>query len=138
MGFLDKAKQLADQAQQKIDEVQTNFNESQQAKQSGAGGSGAGPITEYDKHGRPLDRTEPVAAAGSRPAGRRGPAASGSLRAGPAGRRAPGAPGPRGRRAASRPRGLRRRRASAPAAPSEERDQHAPPPIERRRDPLLG
>jgi len=30
MGFLDRAKELADQAQKKLDEVQTQFNERQQ------------------------------------------------------------------------------------------------------------
>jgi hypothetical protein len=46
MGFLDKAKKLAEQAQSKLDEVQGQFN--QQA------GTSSGPITEYDKHGRPV------------------------------------------------------------------------------------
>lgn len=47
MGFLDKAKKLAEQAQSKLDEVQGQFN-SQQSETS------SGPITEYDKHGRPV------------------------------------------------------------------------------------
>jgi hypothetical protein len=51
MGFLDKAKKYAEQAQEKIDEVQKNFNEGQQAK---AGAAPSGPVTEYDKHGRPV------------------------------------------------------------------------------------
>lgn len=67
MGFLDKAKQMAkdldvekakqmakqatDQAQAKIDEVQGNFNQSQQG---GGAPAGQGPVTEYDKHGRPV------------------------------------------------------------------------------------
>ncbi len=51
MGFLDKAKKLADQAQTKLDEVQKDFN-SQQGK-TGQGGQG-GPAVEYDQHGRPI------------------------------------------------------------------------------------
>jgi hypothetical protein len=53
MGFMDKAKKLAEQAQEKIDEVQTKFNESQQAK---AGGDQTG---EPDKHGHPTDASAP-------------------------------------------------------------------------------
>src|SRR5690242_3868081 len=49
MSFLDKAKKLAEQAQTKLDEVQTQFNERQ-----AAGGAGSGPAVEYDKHGRPV------------------------------------------------------------------------------------
>ena len=60
MGFLDKAKKLADQAQAKVDEVQKDFN----AKQGGAGGAPAsGPVVEYDQHGRPVSPP-----AGERPA----------------------------------------------------------------------
>jgi hypothetical protein len=49
MGFMDKAKKLAEQAQTKLDEVQKEFNE----RQSSAS-SGGGPAVEYDKHGRPV------------------------------------------------------------------------------------
>jgi hypothetical protein len=52
MGFLDKAKQLAEQAQTKLDEVQTQFNEQQ------SGASAGGPPVEYDKHGRPVTPAE--------------------------------------------------------------------------------
>jgi hypothetical protein len=55
MGFMDKAKKLAEQAQAKMDEVQGQFNERQQ---QGAGGPG-GPAVEYDQHGRPTP-AEPV------------------------------------------------------------------------------
>jgi hypothetical protein len=59
MGFMDKAKKLAEQAQTKLDEAQKQFNQ----QQSG-GGSGApqAPVTEYDQHGRPIPRSEPEAA----------------------------------------------------------------------------
>ena len=48
MGFLDKAKKMAEQAQAKLDEVQGQFNAGQPGHQGG------GPVTEYDKHGRPV------------------------------------------------------------------------------------
>jgi hypothetical protein len=48
MGFLDKAKKMAEQAQAKLDEVQGQFNQGQ------AGQQPSGPVTEYDKHGRPV------------------------------------------------------------------------------------
>ena len=47
MGFLDKAKKMAEQAQAKIDEAQKQFNERQGQQQSG-------PAVEYDAHGRPI------------------------------------------------------------------------------------
>jgi formin 2/WAS/WASL-interacting protein len=49
MGFLDKAKKLAEQAQTKLDDVQQQIN-----RQPGSGTTSGGPITEYDKHGRPI------------------------------------------------------------------------------------
>jgi hypothetical protein len=52
MGFLDKAKQLAEQAQQKLDEAQKNFNQSGSPQaQPGEGG------VKYDEHGRPIQET---------------------------------------------------------------------------------
>jgi hypothetical protein len=50
MGFMDKAKKLADQAQTKLDEVQKQFNESQ----SSGSNPSSGPGVEYDQHGRPV------------------------------------------------------------------------------------
>ena len=52
MGFMDKAKKFADQAQVKLDEVQKQFNEGQ-GSGSNQGSSGPAPI-EYDQHGRPI------------------------------------------------------------------------------------
>ena len=49
MGFLDKAKKMAEQAQAKLDEAQKQFNPSQ-----GGGASSSGPAVEYDEHGRPV------------------------------------------------------------------------------------
>jgi hypothetical protein len=59
MGFMDKAKKMAEQAQSKLDEVQKQFNEGQ------AGGSqqSQGLPVEYDKHGRPIRSEAPPDAA---------------------------------------------------------------------------
>jgi hypothetical protein len=51
MGFKDKAKQLAEQAQAKLDEAQQQFN--QQPEQP------SGPAVEYDEHGRPVPTSDP-------------------------------------------------------------------------------
>jgi len=57
MGFMDKAKKMAEQAQAKLDEAQKQFNAGQQQ------GQDSGPVVEYDKHGRPIPQAEPEAAA---------------------------------------------------------------------------
>lgn len=51
MGFMDKAKKMAEQAQAKIDEAQQQFNEMQSG---GAAPPQSGPVVQYDKHGRPI------------------------------------------------------------------------------------
>lgn len=57
MGFLDKAKAMAEQAQQKLDEVQKDFN----AKQAGGSAAGAGaPPVQYDSAGRPVGANAPA------------------------------------------------------------------------------
>jgi TolA-binding protein len=48
MGFMDKAKQMAEQGKQKLEEAQTQFNE-RKGEDAGSGG----PAQEYDEHGRP-------------------------------------------------------------------------------------
>jgi hypothetical protein len=48
MGFMDKAKKMAEQAQAKLDEAQKQFNAGQQS------GQATGPVVEYDAHGRPI------------------------------------------------------------------------------------
>jgi len=48
MGFMDKAKQLAEQAQAKLDEAQQQLNKDQ------GPGQHSGPTVEYDEHGRPV------------------------------------------------------------------------------------
>ena len=64
MGFMDKAKKLAEQAQEKLDDAQKNFNKSD-APQEGQG-------TKFDEHGRPVQtpaaETPPPAAAPTPPA----------------------------------------------------------------------
>jgi hypothetical protein len=64
---MDKAKKLAEQAQQKLDEAQTQFNQSAAPQ----GGQGQGGGIQYDEHGRPIQQTPPPApnpAAGAPPA----------------------------------------------------------------------
>jgi len=63
MGFLDKAKQMAEQAQEKLDETQKKFNESQQ--QRAVTNTPAGPPVEYDANGRLVRWTDPAGAAAS-------------------------------------------------------------------------
>ena len=58
MGFMDKAKKLAEQAQAKLDEAQQQFNQKQ--GNPGTGGS-SGPAVDYDKHGRPIPSSPPEA-----------------------------------------------------------------------------
>jgi hypothetical protein len=60
MGFMDKAKKMAEQAQSKLDEVQKQFNENQASSQAPPTGAGGDPI-EYDEHGRPLPAEEAAA-----------------------------------------------------------------------------
>jgi hypothetical protein len=57
MGFMDKAKQLAEQAQQKLDETQKNFN-----KSSSPEGEPQGDGVKYDEHGRPVQDAPPAGA----------------------------------------------------------------------------
>ena len=58
MGFMDKAKKMAEQAQAKLDEAQMQFNSGQQQGQQSSG-----PAVDYDKHGRPIAQEPPEAAA---------------------------------------------------------------------------
>jgi hypothetical protein len=70
MGFLDKAKKLAEQAQTKLDEVQSQINQ-----QGSSQAPPQGPVTEYDEHGRPISpqqtasppHGDPLAPSGSVP-----------------------------------------------------------------------
>jgi hypothetical protein len=58
MGFMDKAKKLAEQAQQKLDEAQQNFNKSASPE---AGPQEGG--VRYDEHGRPIQDAPPAGTA---------------------------------------------------------------------------
>ena len=84
IGFMDKAKKLAEQAQQMLDEAQGSFNQSASTEQEPQPGS-----VRYDEHGRPIPQAAPPAeekpaAPGEAPAEEK-PAAPGE---------APPAPGP--------------------------------------------
>jgi hypothetical protein len=57
MGFLDKAKKMAEQAQAKLDEAQQQFNAGQQRDRP------PGSVVEYDAHGRPVPQEESDAVA---------------------------------------------------------------------------
>jgi hypothetical protein len=57
MGFMDKAKKLAEQAQEKLDEAQKNFSKSEDPQAPAGGG------VRYDDHGRPIQEEETPAAA---------------------------------------------------------------------------
>jgi hypothetical protein len=132
-GLLDKAKQAAQQAQEKLDETQKNFNKQQ--ADSGAPPAG-GPAVEYDKHGRPIQQDAPAeapvepAATGAPPAQ---PADAPPQAAPPAAEAPPGeAPTPPAAPAppAAPP-------AAAPAAPEGEDDEYEPPKMTSG-DPLAG
>jgi hypothetical protein len=86
MGFMDKAKKLAEQAQQKLDETQKNFSQSN-SPQAPAQGE---PV-KYDEHGRPI-QDAPPAGATAPPAAE--PAAPGEQPAAPAEQPAADAPPP--------------------------------------------
>lgn len=64
MGFMDKAKKLAEQAQTKLEDVQKDFSAKQGGGQEQAGGGGG---VEYDEHGRPKAQ-ETAATPGDLPA----------------------------------------------------------------------
>jgi len=57
MGFMDKAKKLAEQAQEKLDETQKNFNKSNSPEGQPQGGG-----VKYDEHGRPIEEAPPAGA----------------------------------------------------------------------------
>ena len=61
MGWMDKAKKLAEQAQEKLDEAQKNFNKSD------APDSASGAAARHDEHGRPIQEDETPAAATAPP-----------------------------------------------------------------------
>lgn len=65
MGFMDKAKKMAEQAQAKLDEAQQQFNDMQSG---GAPQQQQGPVVQYDKHGRPIGDAPVAPGTGEPPA----------------------------------------------------------------------
>jgi hypothetical protein len=57
MGFMDKAKKLAEQAQEKLDEAQKSFGQGDAKEEQGSGG------VRYDEHGRPIEEGPPAGTA---------------------------------------------------------------------------
>jgi len=123
MGFMDKAKKMAEQAQSKLDEVQKGFNEGQDSS------SQQGPVTQYDKHGRPVPAADAAPPAPSAPPapptqphgdplGASAPPPAPESAAPPAAAPAPAAP-------------------PAPPAPEDCSDEYAPPKLSSG-DPLTG
>jgi hypothetical protein len=121
MGFLDKAKKMAEQAQSKLDEVQKQFNESQAGT--------PGPAVEYDQHGRPVRTEAPAAEPAGAPAEPVGPppAAPTPPHGDPLADQEPVAPQPPPAAPAPDP----------AAPPSREDDEYAPPKLTGG-DPLAG
>ena len=68
MGFMDKAKKLAEQAQEKLDEAQKNFNKSESPEAQPS-------AVRYDDHGRPIQQEETPAAATEPPSAEPAPPA---------------------------------------------------------------
>jgi hypothetical protein len=121
MGFMDKAKKMAEQAQQKLDDVQKQFNEGQSGPQQPA----QGPVVQYDSHGRPVPTADQAPPAPSAP-----PAPPVQPHGDPLGA---GAPPPAPESAAPPPPAP-----PAPPAPEGERsDEYAPPKLSSG-DPLTG
>ena len=69
MGFMDKAKKLAEQAQEKLDEAQKNFNKSESTEAQPS-------AVRYDDHGRPIQQEETPAAATEPPSAEPAPPAA--------------------------------------------------------------
>jgi hypothetical protein len=70
MGFMDKAKKLAEQAQEKLDEAQKNFNKSDSPQSEPQGDA-----VKYDEHGRPIQDAPPAGDTAPPPAEPAAPAA---------------------------------------------------------------
>ena len=118
MGFMDKAKKMAEQAQTKLDEVQKGFNEGQGSQGSSQGGA----QVQYDTHGRPVPPADTAPPAPSAP-----PAPPVQPHGDPLAASAP--PAPPAPTAPAPP---------APPAPAADRtDEYAPPTLTSG-DPLAG
>ena len=133
MGFMDKAKKMAEQAQAKLDDAQKQFN----SGQSGQPAGGAPPV-EYDDHGRPITPAPVVPDAGAAPAETPGvppttPPAPPTSVAPPGPTPDPGAPAPAtpAAPATSAP-------TPDPAAPEDRNRPSTEPPKMSSGDPLAG
>jgi hypothetical protein len=117
---MDKAKQLAEQAQQKLDEAQKNFNKSDSPESQPQGDA-----VKYDEHGRPIQEATPAGATAppaAEPAAPAPPAPdpTAPLEGAPGGD-APSAPAPDAPAAPA---------ADAPAEPAPEEAPPAPKPAD--------
>ena len=130
MGFMDKAKKMAEQAQAKLDEAQKQFNE----KQGTPGQAGQqGPVTQYDAHGRPIPPADGAPPAPSAP-----PAPPVQPHGDPVAAAPPPPPPPPAPEAATAPPAPPAAPASPTPAPEGERsDEYAPPKLSSG-DPLFG
>jgi hypothetical protein len=133
MGFMDKAKKMAEQAQQKLDEVQKGFNEGQGSSSPAQ----QGPVTQYDAHGRPVPPADQAPPAPSAP-----PAPPAQPHGDPLGGSTP-PPAPEAATAPPAPPAPESAAPPAPPAPpapeagSERTDEYAPPKLSSG-DPLTG
>src|SRR5215218_4020040 len=119
MGFMDKAKKMAEQAQAKLDEAQQQFNSGQGASQQPSG-----PAVEYDKHGRPIPSAEASAPESVAP-----PAPPAPEAATPPAPPAPPPPAPQSATPPAPP--------APPPPPAAADDEYAPPKLSSG-DPLFG
>ena len=133
MGFMDKAKKMAEQAQQKLDEVQKGFNEGQGSSSPAQ----QGPVPLYDAHGRPVPAADQAPPAPSAPPApptqpHGDPLDGATPPPAPEAATAPPPPAPAAPASAAPP------APPAPPAPEGERsDEYAPPKLSSG-DPLAG
>ena len=128
MGFMDKAKKMAEQAQQKLDEVQKGFNEGQGSSSPAQDA----PVTQYDKHGRPVP---PADAAPPAPSSPQAPPTQ--PHGDPLGGSAPPPPPPAPEAATAPPPPASPAPPAQPAPAAERDDEYAPPKLTSG-DPLAG
>jgi hypothetical protein len=127
MGFMDKAKKMAEQAQTKLDEVQKGFNEGQGSQ--GSSQNAGGVQVQYDKHGRPVPPADTAPPAPSAP-----PAPPVQPHGDPLAASAPPPPAPE----SAAPAAPAAPAPPAPPAPAADRtDEYAPPTLTSG-DPLAG
>jgi len=126
MGFMDKAKKMAEQAQQKLDEVQKGFNEGQGSTEP------QGPVTQYDKHGRPVPPADAAPPGPSAP-----PAPPTQPQGDPLAASAPPPPPPPAPEAATAPTPAAPAPPAPPAPEPDRADEYAPPKLSSG-DPLTG